>query len=170
MKSDFTAGKFVKESYDQNNLIGKQLLVAYLFKNGYNILPETFSENYGVDIVAEKNGKKIRFEVEMKGKYNFHDMNTFPFDTVSFLARKEKWKNDGFVYCIINKSNYCAISCHSDIIFNADYLEKISVDTSHRRGNDMCYRVPKELCKFRSPKDFYISNYERIWEHLLSKI
>lgn len=165
----YTAGKFVKESYDSYDLIGKQLLVAYLVKRGHIIKPETFDEDYGVDILTEFKGKEFKFEVEFK-RYSFNDKESFPFDTVSFLGRKEKWKKHKYIYCIISEQTKAAVFCESDIIFNDEYRQVINIDIESRSGFDLFYRVPKELCTFRTPKEFYNPTYKNIWQKLKEKL
>lgn len=162
----YEARKFVAESYEENDLIGKQLLVAYLISKGHKIKKGTFEEDFGVDIVTDYNGKEFLFEVEMKDKYDFTDLDSFPFETVSFLGRKEKWKNRKYYYCIIGTKTNAAIFCHSDVIFNEEYQQVINIDTYNRKGLDLFYRVPKELCEFRQPKDFYKPNYKDVWSEL----
>jgi hypothetical protein len=162
----YEARKFVRESYEDNDLLGKQLLVAYLYTKGHTIKPETFTEDYGVDILTELNGVDYRFEVEMKDKYNFTSANNFPFETVSFLGRKEKWKNQEYEYCIIGKETKAAIFCNSKVIFNDEYKKVISIDTIHRKGDDLFYRVPVELCSFRTPEIFFQKNHKEIWKSI----
>jgi hypothetical protein len=166
----YEARKFVKESYEQNDLLGKKLLVAYLHDKGHTIKPETFDEDFGVDILTELNGKEYKFEVEMKDRYHFTSELDFPFETVSFLGRKEKWKDENFEYCIIGKDTKAAIFCNSNVIYNKDYRQVIGIDTSHRYGNDMFYRVPLELCSFRTPQIFFKKNYEEIWDLVKNKL
>ena len=166
----YEARKFVKESYKENDLLGKQLLVAYLYNKGHVIKPETFDEDYGVDILTELDGKEYKFEVEMKDKYNFTNEKDFPFETVSFLGRKEKWKDQNFEYCIIGKADKAAIFCNSNVIYNPDYRQVIGIDTIHRYGNDMFYRVPVELCSFRPPQIFFQKNHQEIWESIKNEL
>jgi hypothetical protein len=165
--SIYGARKFVRESYEKNDLIGKQLLIAYLITKGHTIKKETFQEDYGVDIVTEYQNQTYMFEVEMKDKYNFVDKNTFPFDTVSFLGRKEKWKKNGYFYCIISTKTNAAIFCHSDVIFDETYKQTIYIETIDRNGLDSFYRVPKDICEFRTPETFYKKNYKEVWDNLV---
>lgn len=158
--------KFNKESYEENDLIGKQLLLAYLYHKGHIILPETFQEDYGVDIHTELEGEEYWFEVEMKDGYNFTDGDSFPFDTVSFLGRKSKWKDKNFYYCIISKSTRAAIFSHSSLIYEEKYRTKLNINTNRRKGPDVFYRIPKDLCLFKSPQEFYREDYMDVWNKL----
>lgn len=167
--SKFEADEFSYNSYKQNDLIGKQLLIAYLVSKNHTILSETFDEDYGIDIVTEFNGVKMFFEVEMKDKYDFKNSATFPFDTVSFLGRKEKWKKFDYTYCIISTVTKAAIFCDSSVIFNDAYKSVIQINTYQRNGLDLFYRVPKDLCHFRTPKQFFKANYQETWNELRPK-
>ena len=142
--------KFNQKSYDENDPLGKQLLMAYLRSIGHNI-----SENcdiYGIDFFSEYKGKKYDWEVEMKSKRPWTCKKDFPFPSLSFLQRKEKWKDTPFWYVIICKETKAAIFCKSDIIFNEKYKEKVRISTQDRKGLDNFYRVPKHLCIFVEPK------------------
>lgn len=167
--SEGYANIFNKDSYNENDLIGKQLLIAFLYKKGYEILPKTFDEDFGVDIHAKFEGKEYHFEVEMKDKYNFTDEDTFPFDTISFLGRKEKWKDKNFFYCIISKPTKAAIFSHSSLIYRKKYKVNLTINTDRRKGKDTFYRIPKKDCSFRTPEEFYQPDYLEIWEELLKK-
>ncbi len=141
------AGKFVMESYIENNDYAINIMKMFLLKHGYKI-KEKLYEDYDIDILAEKNNKEFLFEVEIKTGYSFTTRESFRFNTVSFLARKEKWKNTQFYYVIICKETDYALVANSDKIFKNEYKENININTYYRNGKDSFYRVPKEMCKF----------------------
>lgn len=144
--------KFNQKSFDEYDSVGKQLLLAFLRSKGHKS-----SENcdkYGVDIITEKDGKEYNWEVEMKSKRPWTSMDTFQFDTVSFLDRKKKW--DNFWYVIVCKETKAAIICHSSVIFHGDYKQKIYINTADRNGTDYFFRVPKEKCIFVPPEEFIV--------------
>jgi len=144
--------KFVQESYDANDALAKEMLINFLEKKGHTII--SHEEDFGVDISTEKEGELWWFEAEMKCGRPWTDRDDFQFDTVSFLGRKIKW-ND-FYYCIICKETGAAIMAHSEEIFKKEYKEKIYINTQHRKGNDVFYRVPKEKCIFVPPNLFLL--------------
>ena len=144
--------RFNQKSFDDNDAIGKELLMAFLHSVGHDI-----SENcdiYGIDFFSEFKGKKYYWEVEMKSRRAWTTREDFPFESVSFLQRKEKWKETPFWYVIICKETNAAIFCKSSIIFNEKYKEKVRIFTQDRKGFDNFYRVPKELCIFVPPNEF----------------
>jgi len=146
--------RFNQKSFDDNDAIGKELLMAFLRTKGHNI-----SENcdkYAVDLVSEKDGKGYYWEVEMKYKRRWTSREDFPFPSVSSLSRKEKWKEHHFWYVIICKETKAAIFCNSDIIFNENYKQKLYIKTNDRTGLDNFYRVPKELCIFVPLEEFIV--------------
>ena len=67
---------------------------------------------------------------------------------------------------LIGKETKAAIFCNSSVIYNKDYRQVIGIDTVHRYGNDMFYRVPLELCTFRTPDIFFKKDYENIWNEI----
>jgi hypothetical protein len=146
--------KFNQQSFDDNDATGKELLMSFLRSKGHNI-----SENcdkYAVDLVSEKDGKGYYWEVEMKSKRPWTNREDFPFSSVSFLSRKEKWKEQHFWYVIICKETKAAIFCNADIIFKENYKQKLYIKTKDRTGLDNFYRVPKELCIFVPPEEFIV--------------
>lgn len=146
--------KFNQKSYDENDTLGKDLLIAFLNSKGHNS-----SENrdkYGIDIITEKDGKDYLWEVEMKSNRPWSNREDFPFPSVSFLSRKEKWKDQHFWYVIICTETNAAIFCHSDIIFEEKYKQKLYIKTNERKGFDNFYRVPKNLCIFVPPEEFKV--------------
>jgi hypothetical protein len=145
--------KFVQSSYDKNDSKGKALLKAYLTRRGHIISDN--EDKYGIDLFSEKKGKVYRWEVEMKSKRPWTNQDDFNFDTVSFLRRKEKWKDEWFWYVIICSETNAALMCSSDIIFQEKYKQILRINTEDRKGTDIFYRVPKELCIFVPPKEFY---------------
>jgi hypothetical protein len=144
--------RFNQKSFDDNDAIGKELLMAFLRSKGHNISEN--SDKYAVDLVSDKNGKSYYWEVEMKSQRPWTNREDFPFLSVSFLSRKEKWKEQHFWYVIICKETKAAIFCNSDIIFNENYKQKLYIKTNDRTGLDNFYRVPKELCIFVRPEEF----------------
>ena len=142
--------KFNQESFNENDALGRQLLTAFLEKKGHNV--SNNCDIYGIDLVTEKDGVEYNWEVEMKSKRPWTSMDSFQFDSVSFLDRKKKW--DNFWYVVICKETNAAIICHSSVIFHNDYKQKIYINTADRKGTDYFFRVPKEKCIFVSPEEF----------------
>ena len=89
------------------------------------------------------------FELETKSKYPFTTMDTFPFDSVSFLGRKKRLHlKNKFHYIIICRETEWAVTCESQDIFKEEYLESLNINTPNRKGKDQMYRVPKAKCIF----------------------
>lgn len=142
------AGIFRKDSYDLNNDSAISKVQKYLQDNGFDVEDKAI-EDYDIDVIAYKDGVKYRIEVEVKNTY-FEDEGTYPFDTVSFLGRKKKYSNPGmFYYFLLSTKHNSFLYCESDIIYQEKHKETATVNTSQRYGEDLFYRVPKELCKFR---------------------
>lgn len=146
--------KFNQESFDENDGIGRQLLTAFLESKCHNV--SNNCDKYGIDLVSEKDGIEYKWEVEMKAKRPWTCREDFAFETVSFLNRKAKWKEDTFWYVIICTETQAALMCRSDIIFDEKYKEKIYINTAQRKGTDEFYRVPKELCIFVPKQEFIV--------------
>jgi len=138
---------FVKSSYEKNNDLAVKAVSIWLEKKGYSIVDK--DEDYWIDIEAKKEGTTLLFEAEVKSNVVFTHRESFPFSTVSFLARKAKWKDTPFWYVILCPSTGYAVIAHSSWIFKNEYLMSIDVNTSDRKGTDTFYRVPKSECLFK---------------------
>jgi hypothetical protein len=123
------AGKFVKDSYNENNDFAINIVQNFLINNGYTII-EKLVEDYNIDIEAKKDNITKLFEVEVKTGYKFTNIN------------------EGFLYIIICKETDWALVAKSEDIFKPEYKESLQINSYYRKGNDEFYRVPKELCKF----------------------
>ena len=143
----YEAQKFCKESYNQNDSKAKELVCNCLVSEGYKIINK--EEDFHHDIIAEKENKKLYIEVEFKIGYLFTNKESFRFNTVSFLGRKERLhKIHPFMYVIICKETNWALACNSDKIFKDEYKEYLSIDVANRKGKDLMFRVPKKDCIF----------------------
>lgn len=142
------AGVFRQDSYDANNDSAIRKVVKYLRSKGMECEFKE-QEDFDIDLICHKDGKKYRIEVEVKNTY-FESQDTYPFDTVSFLKRKRKYAKEGvFYYFLLSKKCNSFLYCDSDTIYKEEYFEKCDVNTSQRYGADEFYRVPKHLCNFR---------------------
>jgi hypothetical protein len=150
--SKFKARIFNQESYDTNDAYGKAIVTAWLKDQDWveEIIDE---EDFGIDLEAiDKEGKSHFFEAEVKGNYPWSDKESFPFSTVSFLGRKKKWEGKGFFYALVCAETKALCIAHSSEIFKEEFREVRRIKTSHRNGLDAFYRVPKDLCRWVSPK------------------
>jgi len=142
-------GLFRQDDYNKYNDVSIKKVSDYLIKKGF-IVPQK-NEDYDIDIIAYKNNIEYRIEVEVRTKLNWTSEKDYPFDTVSFLGRKEKYsKPNMFWYFLVSNDINNFLFCRSDYIFNKQYQIKKQVDTNKRYGIDIAYHVPKQLCKFRT--------------------
>jgi hypothetical protein len=139
--------KFVKNSYDRSDQWAITKVKEHLIQNGYEIINK-ITEDYDLDIKAVKDEVVDYFECETKTGYSFTGRDDFRFQTVSFLARKRKWADVGFWYLIVCRETLAYVKCHSTVIFQDKFLEKLDIDSQERRGIDTFYRVPKDLCEW----------------------
>ena len=164
------AGKFVMSSYQENDAFGREVLVNWL--NDQEWVKEVHSkEDYGVDItIKDHNGDEHSFEAEVKTNYPWTDMNSFKFNTVSFLGRKKKWEEKGFYYALICKETKAICIAHSSTIYKKEHREELIIDTSDRSGADAFYRVPKEECNWIAPTSKNTTMTPQAWENYTTKL
>ena len=144
--------RFNQKSFDDNDNLGRTLLIDYLVKKGHEVYEN--EDIYGIDLYSYKDDKEYWWEVEMKSRRPWTCKKDFPFSSVSFLNRKGKWKDKSFWYVIICKETNAAIFCQSNIIFDENYKEKLYINTQDRKGSDNFFRVPKDLCIFVPTEEF----------------
>jgi Holliday junction resolvase len=147
---------FIQESYDTYNQKGIKLLSDYLVSRGFELVAKE-KEDYNIDIIAYKNGKKYLFEAEMKKDRSITTPEDF-YNTVSFLSRKKKFaeKNE-FIYFIISNKNSGAICASSGVIFEEKHRIQKYISKDGRKGLEDFYEVPRELCRFFPPEEFLIN-------------
>jgi len=143
----YTARSFNKDTYNQYDNYAKEKIINFLVMRGHLIIND--KEDYNHDLVTKKNGILYYFELEVKIGYPFTSKNDYRFDTVSFLGRKKRLHDiNPFYYLIICKETSCVLFCSSDNIFKDKYLQKLTVNTNNRKGDDQMYRVPISICNF----------------------
>lgn len=141
--------KFRRDSYNDSNQLGINLITGFLRRRGFDVPKRP--EDYMVDIHAYKNNIKYLIEAEVRRGLNFTSANSFPFDTVSFLARKKKYEsNQSFWYFLVcRETEYCLFANSKDI-FQERYKVLKKINTSRRSGIDAVYHVPIDKCEFRN--------------------
>lgn len=143
----YGARKFSQGSYNRNDQHAKDLFLGFITSQGHTV--ERDEENYNHDLTTIKDNKRFYWELEIKSGYRFIDEQSFPFDSVSFLGRKERLHSiKPFFYVIICRETEVAVMCHSDDIYKEEYKENLDINTKYRQGRDQMYRVPKGLCTF----------------------
>jgi len=146
-KLKYGARKFNQGSYNNSDKYAKDLFIKYITKKGHIIISK--EENYDHDVITEKDGIKYYFELETKSRYPFTTIETFNFNSVSFLGRKKRLHlKNKFHYIIICRETEWALTCYSEDIFKNEYIENLNINTPNRKGKDQMYRVPKNKCKF----------------------
>ena len=151
----YPARKFNQQSYNNSDQWARNLFLLYLMNNNFYITNAV--ENYDVDILAKKDEKEYRFELEVKRNYPFTSAEDYKFKTVSFLGRKIRMhKEKPFIYVIICYETKYALCCNSSDIYKEEYMQIRNVDTIHRKGIDKFYNLPLDKVKF-----FNLNGYEK---------
>ena len=141
--------KFRRDSYSESNQLGIDLITRFLVRRGFDV--PNRPEDYKVDIHAYKEGKKYLIEAEVRRGLHFTSQETFPFDTVSFLARKKKYQLDQpfWYFLVCRETQYCLFANSKDIFQERHKVVK-RINTTRRSGMDTVYHVPLSKCQFRN--------------------
>ena len=142
----YGARTFSQSSYDNNDLIAKYMFIPFLKARNHIIMME--AENFKHDLITVQNYNIHCFELEISSK-PFEGIDSFPFESVSFLGRKKRLHQiKPFHYVIISKSTGWALSAQSSTIYQDQYIKELKINKNGRVGKDLCYWLPKEKCKF----------------------
>lgn len=133
-------------AFDKWDEFGKDVVRAFLTNTGHVIVDNP--NKYGIDLFSDKGGKLYRWEVEVKTGQSWSSADTFPYNTVSFLGRKEKWSSFPYWYCIVCAATEAICFAHSDVIFQEEF--KVEKFIGERDEVQRFYHVPKELCYWTS--------------------
>lgn len=134
--------RFSATAFNKWDEHGKEIVKAYLLDHGHIIVPNP--DRYGVDLYSDKNGKLYRWEVEVKTKIKWTSQQDYPYDTVSFLGRKEKWTEFPFWYCIVCAKTSEILFAYSQQIYHKEF--EVNKYIGERSEVQRFYHVPKHLC------------------------
>jgi len=139
--------QFIQNSYDINDQVGKDILRNFL--QVHNYILEEDKEDFYHDVVATLDKEKHYFETEIKNLFSFTGPHDYKYDSVSFLGRKKRLHDKHpFWYVVICTKTGYAVMCHSNIIFQDKYKQRLYIDSPDRTGYDYFYRVPLKHCNF----------------------
>ena len=134
--------RFSRKAFNKWDEWGKQVVKSYLLNQGHIIVPNP--DKYGVDLYSDKRGKLYRWEVEVKTAVKWNNKEDFPYNTVSFLGRKEKWTEFPFWYCIVCSQTKSILFAFSKVIYHEEF--EVSKYIGERGEVQKFYHVPKDLC------------------------
>lgn len=77
--------KFSQSLYDRDDF-AKELVIQFLIQNNFRAWVN--EDQYGIDVIAERDDDRWEIEVEVKHNWKGKD---FPYDSVHFAARKKKF-------------------------------------------------------------------------------
>lgn len=99
-------------------------------------------DQYGIDVLATRNGIDYSFEVEVKHGWSG---TTFPYDSVHISARKLKFVGDNTYYMMLNHERTALLKIRADDVAEARIVNKKTVYTDE----EDFISVPVWLCKLR---------------------
>lgn len=132
---------FDKRHYDADDP-AKHDLIDWLEERGF--MAWVNDDQYGIDVLALRNGQQYEFEVEVK--HNWVG-DGFPFDSVHWSARKLKFAQPSRLqwFVIFNDDRSQALFVSGDVFLSCDVVVK---DTKYSQG-ERFVEVPLSRCMFR---------------------
>jgi hypothetical protein len=130
---------FSEKLYAQDDNAKYQIL-DWLNNHGYQA--KINPDKYGIDIIANKNGIKYFFEVEVKHPWKGEE---FPFpEGVDFVPRKKKLAKANSYFVMLNHERDNALVINGTAVLESPIVVKDSIYTSGERF----IRIPLEKCVF----------------------
>ena len=114
---------FSQELHHQYDSYGKRAVKKY-FMSRYGIYLLENEDQYAVDMIAYKDGKKLGYvEVEVRESWN---TDSFPFDSLHIPERKGKLLCNDLktVLVSVNKNASRAFICKANVILNSPIKER----------------------------------------------
>lgn len=136
---------FDSELYDADDN-AKDMFIGFLWVKGFDN-PRVNPDQYGIDVLAEHDGERYAFEVEVKHNWQTQD---FPFETVHYAARKTKFFSiDGIDpinthFITINHQRDTALRIDATILAQCPIITKPTIYTTEENFIE----VPAEVCSF----------------------
>lgn len=132
--------QFDQTLYDTDDP-AKMLVIKWLESRDFNAWVNP--DQYGIDVLAKKRKLDYAFEVEVKHNWTGAE---FPYDTVHFSARKEKFLDtkDGrqTYFVMLNNDLTHALMVPSSVLESSQIVRKDTKYTS----NEEFISVPKSRC------------------------
>lgn len=149
--------EFIRSEYDKYDHKAKEILAKYLQSIGH--IPTIKTEDFSFDMYSTIPhpgfpGVIWRWEAEMKKDVEWTSREDFPFDTVSFLARKNKYHNNFWYAIICDANKKHIVIAHSRSVYQLGERKERTINKDTRSGKDVFYLVPKKCCFWVSLKEF----------------
>lgn len=96
-------------------------------------------DQYGIDVLADRDGDRYGFEVEVK--HNWQG-DQFPFSTVHFSARKQKFIGWNHFFTMLNDERTCVLVVDEAALRASPVVEKATKFTEA----ELFIAVPKKAC------------------------
>ncbi len=117
----------------------KEYVIEWLESKGYQA--EVNPDQYGIDLLTSRNGKKSGVEVEVKHNWEGYK---FPYRTVHISGRKLKFFQDDNNYLLMLNSDWsAALSFAAEEIRNAITITKDTIYTKAEKFIELPAKIAK---------------------------
>lgn len=130
---------FSQELYDRDDK-AKHKVIDWLSRHGIDA--HVNPDQYGIDLIGS--GPRGKYEIEVEVKHNWSG-DTFPFSTVHFSARKDKFASDNpnNFFIMLNHEQTHAMIVTGKAILNG---ERVTKQTIYTQAEDFI-AVPANSCR-----------------------
>lgn len=133
---------FQQKTFDKYDQPAREKAKKFWFANGF--LCKDNEDEYGVDLVVEKNGRRFYCEVEVKTVW--HGQH-FKYDSIHIPSRKSKFLNKPTKFMIFNNSMTMAALISRSAVLEATMKTVANVNIPH---GERFYDVPLDKITFIS--------------------
>lgn len=131
---------FNKELFDQYDCPAREKAKKFWFSQGY--MCRDNNDEYGVDLIVEKNHKRFYCEVEVKTVWHGQE---FKYDSLHIPIRKAKFLGKPTKFMVFNNSLTRAAIVTRKQLMDAPIETVSNIRISH---GERFYNVPVEACTF----------------------
>lgn len=135
MKKPFDVGLYNADD------VAKHQVIEWLGTKQFNAYVNP--DQYGIDVLADKNNRLFGFEVEVKHNWSGFE---FPYDTVHFAARKQKFIKPNHYFTMLNDNRTRILLVKGTVLAQCNLVTK---NTKYTTGEQFI-EVPANLCLFRT--------------------
>jgi len=117
----------------------KQTIKDWLTLKGYSVWVNP--DDYGIDLIGEKNGRKLGWEVEVK--HNWRGKR-FPFTSVHISARKKKFCEPNHHFIMLNHERTIFLTVSAPDFVTCKVVTKDTIYTE----KEQFVEIPLSKCRF----------------------
>lgn len=125
--------RFDKTLHASNDAAAKNAVIEWLEADDWDVVENP--DIYGIDLIAERDGRRIYIEVEIKRGWS----GSFPFKSLHIPKRKEKFIHPNVLFMVLDFTLTQAYVVTAETLSRCGLIEK---NTSLTKEPDQFFEIP----------------------------